>query len=389
MTDAVYLDHASSTPLSPAALEALQASTSASADPLLSHTDARAARAVLEDARDQIAAGIGAQADEIVFTSGGWESVTLAIVGAARARRAHGARIVVSTVEHPSVFGAAEYLGADGFEVVQIPVDSAGRIDAERFMMEVRKPGTTVASVQHANHEVGSLQPIAECARHCRAAGVTFHTDAAQTVGQLPIDVASLDVDLLSISGHKFGAPAGIGALYLRRGVPLTGFPTGDSRERHRRSGAENVLGAAAMGAALAEALGGLADAAATRWMLTDSLRTGLGAIDGVIVHGHPTQRAPHLVGFSVHDVDAEVLLMALDDRGFAISCGCPARGLVGETSGVLEAMGIQQTVSYRVSVGRGTTTADIEGFLGTIGPLVGELQTVERATRESLGGGR
>lgn len=381
----VYLDHASSTPVSVEAHEATVTALGAFADPILSHTDARAAAAVLEDAREAIASAIGAQADEIIFTSGGWESVCLGIIGAARARRSEGSRIVVSAVEHPSVYGALDQLRIEGFETVQVPVDATGRMDSERFMMEVRTPGTILASVQHANHEVGSLQPVAESARDAHAANVTIHTDAAQTVGHLPIDVAALDIDLLSLSGHKFGAPAGIGALYLRRGTPLNGFPTGDARERHRRSGAENVIGAAAMAAALGHATRELADQASAQWQLTDILRTGLDALDGVTVHGHPTQRAPHLVGFSIKDVDAEVLLMALDDRGYRISCGCPARGLVSETSGVLEAMGIARTISFRASVGPTTTPEETESFLSAVSELVRELQAVERATRDSL----
>ncbi len=390
MNPQTYLDHASATPVRRAAAAAFEGALAAFADPLQSHGPGRHAAAVLETARETLAGALGAQADEIVFTSGGTESVALALTGLARARRADSSRVVISAVEHPCVGAAARRLAEDGFEVATVGVDEYGRLDADSFVTEVRAPGTILASVQHANHEVGTLQSVAEAARLAREAGVTFHCDAAQTAGRLPIDVHALGVDLLTISGHKFGAPPGVGALYVARGVPLAGFPPGDVRERHRRAGAENLPGVVGMAAAMTEARAELADQAAAQWALTDLLRAGLDAIGAVSTHGHPTQRAPHLVCFSADGVDPDVLLMALDERGFQLSCGCIERGLVGESSPVLEAMGVPNTVGFRASVGPETTREQVERFLTEIGPLIGELRHVEHAARRSLarGGG-
>jgi cysteine desulfurase len=205
-------------------------------------------------------------------------------------------------------------------------------------------------------------------------------------VGRLPIDVLNLDVDLLTLSGHKFGGPAGIGALYVRRGVPLAGYPYGDDRERHRRAGMENLPGAVGMAVALDAARDELGDQAAGQWALTTHIRNTLvDQVPSCSVHGHPTQRAPHLVCFSVSGVDPEVLLMALDDRGFRVGGGGVASGLAHAPSPVLEAMGVQHAYSFRVGVGRLTTKEDADRFLGALPPLISELQRMEEASSHTL----
>jgi cysteine desulfurase len=363
-------------------------------DPLRLHANGRAARRVLDDARTQIADAIGAQPDEIVFTSGGTESVALAIWGGVRPVREIGTRIVSTKVEHPAVGGVLHTLETDGFEAVLVDVDEDGRVDLDAFGAEIRRPGTLLASVQHANHEVGTMQPIAEAARLSREARVLFHSDACQTAGRLPIDVAALGVDLLSISAHKFGGPPGVGALFVRRGVPLAAYPCGDDRERKRRSGMENVPGAAAMAAAVEASLADLADRAAEQWALTTRLRDGLAGIPGVRVHGHRTQRVPHLVCFSVEDLDAEILAMALDDRGFRLAVGSNCSGASSEPSPVLDAMGVPAMPSFRVATGRETTAADVHRFLDVVPALVDDLRQVETRTEAAMaryrpGGGR
>jgi cysteine desulfurase len=385
MITETYLDHASATPLSDPARAAFVSALDAFGDPLRLHADGIAARRLLDDARAEIAAALAAQPDEIVFTSGGTESVALAIWGGVRPIREIGDRIVTSVVEHPAVGGVLHTLETDGFTSALVPVDASGQVDLDVFASEIRRPGTLIASIQHASHEVGTMQPIAEAARLCREAGVLFHTDACQTVGRLPVDTSALEVDLLSLSAHKFGGPAGVGALYVRRGVPVAAYPCGDDRERRRRSGMENVPGVAAMAAALEASLENSGDEAARQWALSERLRRGLAEIPGLDVHGHPTQRVPHLACFSAPELDAEILSMALDDRGFRIAAGSNCSGAPGEPSTVLEHMGVPGRASFRVGVGRATTVEEVDRFLATLPELVGELHRVEIASEDAM----
>jgi cysteine desulfurase len=375
----IYLDHGSTTAPSSSVLEAFRGAAETFGDPLQHHGPGRAALAALEEARGAVAAALKAQPDEVVFTSGGTESIALAVRGVLSALG--GGSVVAGAVEHPAVAAAVQ---AEGMEAVRIPVDGSGRADLDAFVPAVRADGVALASIQHSNHEVGTLQPMAEAARLAREAGVLFHTDACQSVGRLPIDVEALDVDLLTLSGHKFGAPPGIGALYVRRGTPFKGYPAGDARERRRRAGIENVPGAVAMAAALTEALDGLGDRAGEQWAMTDTLRARMAEIGGEI-YGHPTQRLPHLACASFPGLDTEVLLMALDEKGFAVAAGPYATGLPHDESPVLAAMGVRGIAPIRVGVGPSTKPSEVESFLDTLGALVPELRRVEDESARTL----
>jgi cysteine desulfurase len=370
VTARTYLDHAATSPLDPAVRAAmLECMDSGVGNPSSTHARGRAARVRIEAARAEVAHLIGATPDSIVFTSGATEADNLAILGAARANRARGLRIVSVRTEHRAVLDALAQLEREGFEVSLLVPDRGGRIDPAAFSSAL-KAGTTLASVMLVNNETGVVQDIAALARACRAAGTLLHVDAAQAAGRVPIDVAALDVDLLSLSAHKIHGPVGVGALYVRRAPRPTLQPLafGGGQEGGLRPGTLPAPLIVGMGTAFA-----LAAAEAPREperlrSLRDRLWTGLAALPGVHRNGAAEHAAPHILNVSIEGVDGEALLLELDALVVASGAACSAES--GEPSYVLRALGRDDALaqaSLRFSVGRPTTTADVDRAIQTV----------------------
>ena len=375
-----YLDHASSSPLRPAAREAMLPWIGHAGDPGRVHAEGRAARVALEEAREQVAAFFGARPREVVFTSGGTESVNTAIAGAAAraveggAANAGEVHIVASAVEHSAVLEAANRAG----RVTMAAVDVLGRYEPATVLAGIG-PKTALVSVQLANHEVGTVQPAAQVVAAARERGVLTHVDACAAAGYLPIDFAALGPDLCSVTAHKFGGPKGIGALLVRRGLRIPPFHLGGAQERNRRAGLENVAAAVGFAAAAAELSGDPLQAEAeTARSLTDRLLTEAPKlVDGLAVFGDPVDRLPHLVCFGVEGVEAEPVLLGLDQHGVAVHSGSSCSSETFEPSPVLSAMGLDADHSLRISVGWSSTPDQVGAFLAALPEVVGRLRSL------------
>ncbi|HEY7133064.1 MAG TPA: cysteine desulfurase family protein, partial [Candidatus Limnocylindrales bacterium] len=328
------------------------------------HAFGRAARAALDDAHERIARRIGAEAREIVLTSGGTEALNLGLKGAAWAGKAHGHRIVTTSVEHHAVGHALRYLEKFGFEVVELPVDRYGRVDPDQIEAAITDK-TILVAVMLANNEVGTIQPIAEIGRRVRARrGVLFAVDAVQAAPHLELDVADLDVDLLAISAHKFEGPKGVGALYLRHGTHILSQQQGGTQERHRRAGTENVAGAVGMATALELAGEERPEAARRLRRLRERLQKATLAVDGVELTGHPKERLPGHLSLIARDTDGTAVAVSLDLHGIAASVGSACTSGSTEVSHVLSAMGYPEEEArgaLRLTLGRTTTEAEID----------------------------
>jgi len=370
-----YLDHASTSPLRPEARQAMvDALDSLTGDPGRIHEEGMASRAALEGARDQVAALLGARPRSVVFTSGATESIATAVWGAAERGEASGrTHQVVTAVEHSAVRLWAERAG----EVTMVPVDGHGRVDPDA-VVDAITPATSAVHVQWGNHEVGTIQPVAEVVAGCRERGVLVHVDAAQAVGRVPVAFDELGADLLSMSGHKLGGPTGTGALLVRRGLRLAPLLLGGDQERARRAGLEPVAALVGLGAACEVLTGPALDAeAAAASALTDRIRAGIGAMDGLTIYGDPVHRLPHLVCVGIAGIEPQGVLLGLDRAGIAAHSGsaCATESL--EPSPVLLAMGVDAHRSLRVSVGWSTTVDDGDRLLHALPDTVARLRAL------------
>lgn len=373
-----YLDHASTTPLRPVARAAMLEWLDA-ADPGRIHTEGRMARQALEEARDQAASLLGTRSRQVVFTSGATEAINAAVHGALlrHAERTDGPSVIVApAVEHSAVRDASVQRAGS---VVWTPVDHHGRVDLEA-LVDAIGPGTALVHCQAANHEVGTLQPVAAVVAACRERGVLVHVDAATAAGRVPIDVDGLGADLLSVSAHKLGGPRGAGALVVRRGLRVPPLLLGGAQERDRRAGMEDVPALVGFGAAADELTGErLGDEARAAARLTDRLLAGVAAIDGVVAYGPADRsaRVAQIVCLGIEGVEAEAVLLALDQAGVAAHSGSACSSETLEPSPVLEAMGVEAERSLRLSVGWSSTEADIDRVLSALPAVVGRLRSL------------
>lgn len=364
MNDPVYLDYNATTPIAAEVLDAMLPWLGPQfGNPSSTHPYGRRASQAVADARRRVADLLGARPPEIVFTACATESNNLALLGVAGALGGPGRHLVVSAVEHPAVMAPAMRLREMGWTVTVLPVDEHGRVSPERLAAALR-PDTALVSIMHANNEVGTVQPIAGIARITRERGVLLHTDAAQSAGKLPLSVDELGVDLLTLAGHKFYAPKGVGALYVRTGTPIRSVLYGAEQERGLRPGTENVAAIVGLGIAAELARASMPAAPANLARLRDRLHALISAaVPGLQLNGHPEQRLPNTLHLSFPGTIARELLREAEDV-VAASVGSACHSGHDTVSGVLAAMGIdaaRAAAAIRLSVGRMTTPDDVE----------------------------
>ena len=375
MIQRIYLDHAATTPLRPEVRAAMEPYLSADGfgNPSSLHADGQRAKRALDAARDTLACALGAQFSEITFTSGGTEADNAALVGVMLAR-GRGSHLITTQIEHEAVIETARFLEKLGFSVTYLPVDEQGRV-APRSVADALTDRTALVSVMHANNEVGTVQPLREIADLVHAHGAYLHTDAVQTFSQLPVNVHDLGVDLLSVSAHKIYGPKGVGALYVRSGIPIEPLLHGGGQERERRAGTENVPAIAGFGEAVRLLLPEREAVAARLTLLRDTFLAALRQrIPSMVLNGHPTERLPNNINLSFPGLDAETLLLTLDRAGISASSGSACTSGSIEPSHILTAMGLPDdrvNSAIRLTLGRDTTRAEVDRAVDILAAIV------------------
>ncbi|HEX9897099.1 MAG TPA: cysteine desulfurase NifS [Dehalococcoidales bacterium] len=377
----VYLDYAATTPTHPEVIEAmLPFFSEVWGNPSSIHACGQEARSAVEEAREKVAGLIGAQNDEIFFTSGGTEADNWALKGITSANRSRGNHIITSRSEHHAILETCEHLEKQGFSVTFLPVDRYGMVDPDDVKKAITSK-TILISIMHANNEVGSIQPIAEIGKIAKAAGIYFHSDAVQTIGHIPVDVNKLRVDMLSISAHKLYGPKGIGALFIRAGTRIESLLQGGGQEKKARAGTENVPGIVGFARAVELAQEEMDEEARRISKLRDTLvKNILEKIDHTRLNGHPTKRLPNNANVSLEFVEGEAVCLNLDLAGICAATGSACTSESMEASHVLLAMGLGPELarsSLRFSFGKWSTEEDVDYVLEKLPAIVSRLRSI------------
>lgn len=393
MMNRIYLDNAATTAVSPEVLEAmLPYFCEIYGNPSSIHGTGREAHKAVDTARRQVAAAIGAQPQEIYFTAGGSESDNWAIKGTAFAKKSKGNHIITSAIEHHAVLHTCKWLEKQGFEVTYLPVDENGTVDPAAVENAITDR-TILISIMAANNEIGTVEPIAEIGRIAHEHNIVFHTDAVQAVGAIPIDVNAMNIDMLSMSGHKFHGPKGIGCLYIRKGIRLDTLIHGGAQERGQRAGTENLAGIVGIGKAIEIATTELSAKAERMSALRDKLIRGiLESVPDVRLNGHPTNRLPNNVNVSIRYIEGEAMLLRLDLAGIAGSSGSACTSGSLDPSHVLLAIGLPHEIAHgslRLTLGTDTTEEQIDEVLRVLPGIVADLRamSVLNAETTTVGG--
>ena len=387
----IYLDNAATTKMSRTAIDAMLPYMEENfGNPSSLHSEGQRANEALTSARQRVAACLGCEAEEIVFTSGGSEADNQAILSAARIGERQGKKHIISTAfEHHAVLHTLKKLEKEGFEVTLLDVHENGLITAEQVSDAIR-PDTCLVTVMYANNEIGTIQPIAEIGAVCRAKEVLFHTDAVQAVGHLHIDVKSRNIDMLSLSAHKFHGPKGIGALYARRGISFTNLIEGGMQEKGRRAGTENIPAIMGMAAAMEEACGNIDDRAAKMSGLRDRLIAGLREIPHSVLNGDAVHRLPGNVNFCFEGIEGESLLLLLDDKGVYASSGSACTSGSLDPSHVLLAIGRPHEIAHgslRLTLSGETDLEEIDYTIRAVKDVVAHLRSMSPVWRDLVNG--
>ncbi len=387
----IYLDNAATTKMSRTAIDAMTPYfDTVYGNPSSLHSAGQAAAEALADARERVARCIGAAPGEITFTSGGSEADNQAILSAARNGEKKGKRHIVSTaIEHHAVLHTLQKLEKEGFSVTLLGVGENGVVRPEQVKEAIRED-TCLVTVMYANNEIGTIQPIAEIGAVCRAAGVPFHTDAVQAAGHLPVDAAAQNIDMLSVSAHKFHGPKGIGFLYAKKGIRLWNVIEGGAQERGKRAGTENIPAVMGMAAALEEACGRLEENARKMTALRGKLIAGLSAIPHSVLNGDAVDRLPGNVNFCFEGIEGESLLLLLDDRGICASSGSACTSGSLDPSHVLLAIGRPHEIAHgslRLSLSEENTEEEIDCTIRAVAEVVEYLRGMSPVWRDLVSG--